>query len=395
VTFSLEDLDFLASPAGEHLLVRLAGEDLSDANTLALLTALRKDHDARQAGAVLTMARLRRRAVEKFGPQAARMFFTEDGLQQASSPAVSAYRAQTLRQGRTLDVCCGIGTDSLALARAGHTVTGLDLDPVRIAIARHNAAVTDLDRADFQVADVCAGIPSGFDAIFYDPARRDAGGRRIYDVERYIPPLSLARSWQAAEILVKLSPGVDLAQLSWYGGVVEFVSVDGELKEALLWLNGADHARLCATLLHDGQAHHWQSGDDDAAMVGLSEPLGWLAEPDPAVIRAGLVGAAARRHNGYLLDETIAYFTTDDRPVSPWLRSWRVLDWMPFHLKKLRAYLRQRGIGQVTVKKRGSPLTPEELISRLKLKGDGSCTLVLTRCQGRPIVVICDDYAVY
>jgi SAM-dependent methyltransferase len=394
VTLTLDDLDFLASPAGERLLARLDGEDLSDANTLTLLTALRKDHDARQAGAALTMARLRDRAAAKFGPRAAGMFFTEDGLQQASSPAVSAYRARTLREGRTLDVCCGIGTDSLELARAGHTVTGLDLDPVRIAIARHNVAVTGLDCADFQVADVCDGIPPGFDAIFYDPARRDASGRRIYDVERYIPPLSLARSWQAAEIVVKLSPGVDLAQLSSYGGVVEFVSVDGELKEALLWLNGADHARLRATLLHDGEAHHWQNGNDDTA-VDLSEPRDWLIEPDPALIRAGLVGAAARQYDGCLLDETIAYFTAGDRPVSPWLRSWRVLDWMPFHLKKLRAYLRQRGIGRVSVKKRGSPLTPEELISRLKLKGDGSCTLVLTRCQGRPIVVICDDYAVY
>ncbi|MBC7870509.1 MAG: SAM-dependent methyltransferase, partial [Chitinophagaceae bacterium] len=65
---------------------------------------------------------------------------------------------------------------------------------------------------------------------------------------------------------------------------------------------------------------------------------------------------------------------------------------MPFNLKKQRAYLRERNVGTVTVKKRGSALTPEGLIADLKLKGDETRTLVLTRCAGRPIVMICSDY---
>ena len=55
------------------------------------------------------------------------------------------------------------------------------------------------------------------------------------------------------------------------------------------------------------------------------------------------------------------------------------LDWMPFNLKRLRATLRERNVGQVTVKKRGSALSPEELIAKLKLKGDNSRVLALTR----------------
>jgi hypothetical protein len=94
------------------------------------------------------------------------------------------------------------------------------------------------------------------------------------------------------------------------------------------------------------------------------------------------------------LDETIAYFTTDDKPDSPWVRTWQILGWMPFNLKKLRAYLREHNVGTVTVKKRGSAITPESLIPQLKLKGDESRTLVLTRCQGAHIVIICADYAV-
>jgi arsenate reductase-like glutaredoxin family protein len=65
---------------------------------------------------------------------------------------------------------------------------------------------------------------------------------------------------------------------------------------------------------------------------------------------------------------------------------------MPFHLKTLRAYLRERGVGRVTVKKRGSPITPEALTAKLKLTGDESRTLIMTRHQGKPIVMICADH---
>ena len=127
-------------------------------------------------------------------------------------------------------------------------------------------------------------------------------------------------------------------------------------------------------------------------MATAAPPHRWLIEPDPALIRAGLVQDVAARFGGNLLDETIAYITADTVPDSAWVRGWQILDWMPFHLKRLRDYLRERGIGRVTVKKRGSPVTPKELTAKLKLKGEQSCTLVLTRHSGQPIVLICEDF---
>ncbi|NJL93087.1 MAG: hypothetical protein HC915_04860 [Anaerolineae bacterium] len=63
--------------------------------------------------------------------------------------------------------------------------------------------------------------------------------------------------------------------------------------------------------------------------------------------------------------------------------------WLPFNLKKLRALLREQDIGQVTVKKRGSPLTPEQLQGQLRLKGGGAhATLILTRLAGQHVALI-------
>lgn len=387
---TLETLEGLQSPSGQAALAALANEDLSDAQTLRLLTRLRRDFVPELAGAVLEQARLRQRGQAKFGADAAALFYTTDALEQASDPLVRRYRALKLAGAQVIDAGCGMGADSLAFAAAGCRVLGLDLDPVRVAIAQHNAAQLGLsDRVRFQVYDLRTGLPELAEAIFFDPARRDTAGRRIHDVEAYEPPLSLMRQWQADRILAKLSPGVDLAQLQTYPGLLEFISVAGDMKEALLWLNEPVGRR--ATLLSDTGTLNWQA--EEIPPRPLSVPLRWLVEPDPALLRAGLVQQVAAAFDGYLLDETIAYFTCAEKPRSAWLRAWRILDWMPFHMKRLRSALREQNVGQVTVKKRGSPLTPEELMRQLRLKGGTqSRTLVLTRHAGNPIVLICADF---
>lgn len=390
MTITLDTLDFLASAQGAALLTRLLTADLSDSHVLPLLTRLRREYTPEQAGAALELTRLRLKAVDKFGDNAARMFFTRAALEQASDPRVRRYRARQTGAISLVDACCGIGADTISFVQGGCTVSGIDHDPLRVAMARLNTAACDLHAA-FAVGDVRDGLPAAA-AVFFDPARRDADDHRIHAVERYLPPLSTIQRWQHPLIIVKLSPGVDLPQLAPYPGGVEFISVSGDLKEACLWL-GAGWIGKRAVLLTDAGEFIWQAGET-AAETTLAEPRGWLVEPDPALIRAGLVAEAAAAFHGSQLDATTAYFTTDSRPESPWVRAWKILDWLPFNLKKLRAYLRERHIGQVTVKKRGTAVTPDDLIPRLRLVGDRSCTLVLTRAQAKQIVLICEDMAV-
>ena len=81
-------------------------------------------------------------------------------------------------------------------------------------------------------------------------------------------------------------------------------------------------------------------------------------------------------------------------------RAWRVETWFPFNLKNLRKELRRRGVGQVVVKKRGSPIQPHDLIRQLRLQKDRQAApnervLFLTQLNDRPIVILCwgEEYA--
>ncbi|MCX2971009.1 MULTISPECIES: class I SAM-dependent methyltransferase [Streptomyces] len=377
----------LLTEEGARLLAELRDHDPAD--ELALATRLRRDHSPALVSAALGQARLRQRAAAKFGASdAARMYFTPDGVEQATRSAVAAYRARRLAElgvRRVADLCCGIGGDAIELARAGIEVLAVDRSPLTCAVLRANADALGLaDRVRVRCADVTEVDVGGFDAVFADPARR--GGRgRVFDPEAYSPPLSwaLRAARRVPHAALKLAPGVPHEALP-ADAEAEWISVGGEVKEAVLWFGSGAGGAVRATLLPGG--HSLVSEPLPAPPVG---PVGrYLYEPDGAVIRAHLVAQVAQRLDGRLVDATIAYVTADALRPTPYARAYEVTDVLPFHLKRLRALLRERGVGTLTVKKRGSAVDPEDLRRRMRLAGPAVATVFLTRVQGAPTMLL-------
>jgi hypothetical protein len=104
------------------------------------------------------------------------------------------------------------------------------------------------------------------------------------------------------------------------------------------------------------------------------------------------VAAVAAGVQGGLLDEHIAYVTSDAAFRTPFARGYRVLDRLPHREKALRAALRERGIGRLTIKKRGVTVVPDELRKRLALRGDAEGTIVLTRATGRGLCLLVEPF---
>ncbi|MBI3158185.1 MAG: methyltransferase domain-containing protein [Chloroflexi bacterium] len=382
-----EDFRALLTPPGQAALADAAAFEPREKDFLSDFQMLAKRHPPDLARAALETAILRREAAAKF-PQAARMYFTRPALEQATPHAVAAHRAARFaRANLILDLACSIGGDALALAHHA-PVVGLDLDPLRLAMARANAAALGLParfiETDLRRLPLARRIPDT--AAFFDPARRADDGRRAFSVERYEPPLSIIHGWlpRLPALAVKVSPGVALDELEGYDCEIEFVSLHGDLKEAVLWFGPFKSARRRATLLPGGHT----LTDENLPQIPVAPPRAYLYEPDPAVLRAGLVAAVGAPLEAAQLDPHIAYLTADRLTETPFARAWAVEDWLPFNLKRLRAALRERNVGRVTVKKRGSPLEPEALIRDLRLKGQEERILFLTHHAGQHIVLI-------
>jgi hypothetical protein len=364
-----------------------------EAEYLSHFQTLCRSYPRDLARSALEIAILRNEAEVKF-PFAEQMYFTRQALQQASSWEVSSYRARRYLGFQALiDLGCSIGGDTLALADIALTI-GIDLDPLRLVMARENVrSLKASHQVDFLQADLTSSIPvsplRSSTALFFDPARR-AGGRRLYSVRDYRPPLSKVRDWLPTypAIGVKISPAVHLDELAGYEAELEFISLRGELKEAVIWFGPLRTTARRATIL---PGPHTLSSDNDfqqSPPLAIGEPRPYLYEPDPTILRAGLVRNLGVQLDAVQLDPDIAYLTAEWRIPTPFARAWLVEDWFPFGLKRLRAYLRERGIGRVAVKKRGSPIQPEELIRDLRLSGEGERVVFLTHLQGKPIVII-------
>ncbi|NLF04017.1 MAG: class I SAM-dependent methyltransferase [Actinomycetales bacterium] len=349
--------------------------------------------DTELVAAALTQSRLRAKAHEKFGDFAEGMLFTPEGLEQATRLTVAAHHAQRYRKAgseRVADLTCGIGADSLAVAGMGIGVLAVEIDELTAALATVNLRHfehAEVRHGDGMAVDLEA---EGVDAVFADPARRTRSGSRRHDPAAYAPPLDdvLALRSRVPALGVKVGPGIPHTAVP-ADAEAQWVSVDGTVVEAGLWFGPlASGGAGRSALVVRGETSTTLS--DDGAHAATGTLGGYLYEPDGAVIRAGLVATLADRLGGHLVDPTIAYITTGTpSSAEPSLATgYRVLDSMPFNVKRLRAYLRERGVGRVTIKKRGTAVTPEALRSQLALKGDASATLVLTRIAGAQHVIV-------
>ena len=174
---------------------------------------------------------------------------------------------------------------------------------------------------------------------------------------------------------VKLGPGLPHRAIP-AGVEAEWVSERGDTVEVGLWAGpGAQPDGRVALLLPDDRMIV------DPAAAGLSAgPVGAvLYEPAGAVIRAGGIAQLGASLGARLLHPDIAYLTGDVAHPTPYATAFEVLEVHPYSEQVLRHWARDRGIGTLEIKKRGLDLDPAVLRKRLKLRGNASATVVLTR----------------
>ncbi len=363
------------------------------ANALSLNEQLRAGGaDPAVVSAALTQSRLRASARSKLGDFAEGMLFTQAGLEQATRLVVAAHHAQRFRAAgvtSVADLTCGLGVDSMALAGLGIRVTAFEIDEATALLADYN--VRHWDDARVVWADAMETLARGrlaVEGIFADPARRTQRGRR-HDPKDYSPPLDdvldLASTYSS--VGVKVGPGIDHAAVP-AGALAQWVSVDGDVVEAGLWLGDlADGGGHSALVIAHGHAHEFRAPVKPGTVGSLQE---YLYEPDGAVIRAGLVGPVADMLGATLVDDTIAYLTADRLPDSPFVKGFRILEVVDYSERAIAKALAARDVGTLEIKKRGMDIDPDTLRKRLKLKGKGKATLFATRVDARRVGIVAE-----
>jgi hypothetical protein len=393
-----DQLRFLCSPSGAEAVE--AAKELG-ADPLAAVTALRRRWQRDEAAAVLELVALRRRAAGRFS-RADSMFFDREALEQASGERIARWRARRFA-GRQIvaDLCCGIGGDTIALA-APARVVAVDADRMRLLLLRENARVYSV--AD-RVQPICGWVPEAAPAVtaaFADPSRRvgeHGARRRTRSLAAMSPPLEalLALTSRIPDMGIKLSPAVDnqelTAALRGRPYELEFISDGGECREAVLWLGEFVTGARRASVLPAAQTKRVSVAEDEPAARPSQARVGAvLYEPDPAIIRAGMIAAVAEELDGWTLDPQIAYLSSNRLCSSPFVTAYVVRESMPFQLRRLRQALAAGGYRDVVVKKRGFPMEPEalrrQLLPHLGRGSNGVATVIVTRVGKGHLAII-------
>lgn len=349
--------------------------------------ALRKEFAPDLVRAALTLATLRSQARSRF-TRAEQMWFDRTRLEQATQELVARHKARRFAriEGQpVLDLCSGIGADAIAIVEHC-SVTAVDSSLLASWFTHQNARVYGVsDRIKTQTSSVESVDASG-QFVHLDPDRRSHGQRQVR-LEFGSPPLEYLQqlTQTAAGGAIKVSPA------SNFGGKfpnceIELVSVHGECKEATIWFGTLREATpFRATVLPVGQSI---AGDPWDYRPQLS-PLGkYLFDPDPAVVRAGLVDCLAQSLGLFRLDDAEEYLTGDQIVESPMIRGFEVLADLSNHLTEIRDYFRRSSFGQVEIKCRHIRIEADAVRRKLPLPGKEPAVLLFAKIAGRARAIV-------
>jgi hypothetical protein len=251
-------------------------------------------------------------------------------------------------------------------------------------------------------------LPTGEGArhtgAWLDPARRIPGAadalgrtRRVFRLVSISPTWatvqSIARSLPATG--AKLSPSFPHAAIP-VGTEAQWTSFAGEVLECAIWWGPLVTTAGRSALVVGAKGRSWTIREADAGPSGAVAPVAsslaqvgtWLYEPDRAVIRAGLTGALTSVVDGVELDSGVGYVSSDNCLDVGYARRFAVVESMPLNIKALRAWLRDRDVGRVTIKKRGVILDADGLRRQLRLSGSVEMTLVITRVRNHQVCLV-------
>ena len=379
---------WLSSPAGRAVVADISADPAAELAEVARLRSA--GYALEQVSAAVECAQARDRVRERLG--ASDWLLSRVGVEQATRPEVARLRAtRFVDQRLVVDLTCGLGFDLAALTAVSAAV-GVDQDPATAILAGANVPEALVACCDARSVRIPARA-----AVFVDPMRRDASGRRL-SPEHSSPPLSWVLTLPVATLGVKVAPGLDRSLVP-DDHEFEVVSADGDVVEAGIYRGAARRGsvRRRATLLRrevrtdpaSAVASYELTDQDLPSCVPVASTVDgfeeYLYEPDGAVIRAGLVAAVCQPVSGALIDPQVALITSAQRHLTPFAATFQLLDAMPFSLKTLRQRVREYAPGSVVVKTRATALSAEGVRRALPTTAGGrELVVMLTRVGTAP-----------
>ena len=339
---TLNDLDILRTEE-----VRRAIDENIERDPAKIALSKGVPHTALVATQVKYLQRARRKLPALYE---ARCIIPPRAFEQCSSQ--ESARRKPLSGGAVLDMTCGLGIDTMALAEHFERVVSIERDEVLAEVVRYNISLLGIDNVEVVTAsseEYVATTSEHFDWIFVDPDRRSAEGKKMVCMEDCSPNVValMPRLREISErVAIKLSPMFDCAEAFRLcsPAEVEVVSIGGECKEVNIYTN-AERDMLRIAVIGDGE---WSFGNEAMVAESSAEAFTpteyrYLLVPDVALQKARVAIAALKSHaaiwsnNGYAFARELP---TEPLPA----RIFEIESIEPYRPKELKRRLKGEGV---------------------------------------------------
>ncbi|MBI4451653.1 methyltransferase domain-containing protein [Candidatus Woesearchaeota archaeon] len=331
---------------------------------LSAQTVLQKCADAGFSGAdldeALSIATARHRTAKIPFP----IYMTVEDERFATNWHVAQYRASRLACDSLLEIGCGIGIQTLAFARTCKRVIAVDIDARKVQYARMNAGLLGANNVEFHVADGGSFKPAVKpDFVFCDPARPPEEELRTTASLSPRPETLLQLYPDAA---IELPPRIQSVP---FDAELEWSSVNHILNRLTAYCGKLKKCERSAVSLPDRSRLENISASTKLPVCDSS--LNYLAEPDEAVVAAGLLDKAG--FEGCMFD---SFITSNNTQSNPFIKaSFRVIYDGSDDVAALRDVLRKAGVGEVVV--RSADAIERQRVLEYGLEGEATAHVII------------------
>lgn len=287
-------------------------------------------------------------------------------LEQCSSELTAKYKASLCSGKSSVDLTGGFGIDSYFLGQSFARHTYIEQNKELYDVVRQNFKSLGVETVSTHCGSGIEWIASTQelpDLVFIDPSRRVAGGKKFV-LDQCEPNLVEVQDIllkKAKRVLYKLSPLLDISALfEQLKGVeaIHIVSVKNECKELLVLAsekNEADPRIHTINFLNDLEEERFEFSLQDihAKTNRYSKALTYLYEPNASLLKSGAFDYMADAFKLHKLHSNTQLYTSHEL-----LGNWpgRVFEILDITFQK------------VNVISRNHPMSPKQLVKKLKLK---------------------------
>ena len=339
---TLNDLDILRTEE-----VRRAIDENIECDPAKIALSKGVPHAALVATQVKYLQRARRKLPALYE---ARCIIPPRAFEQCSSQ--ESARRKPLSGGAVLDMTCGLGIDTMALAEHFERVVSIERDEVLAEVVRYNMSLLGITNVEVVTAsseEYVVSTAEHFDWVFVDPDRRSAEGKKMVCMEDCSPNVVelMPRLREISErVAIKLSPMFDCAEAFRLcsPAEVEVVSIGGECKEVNIYTNAPQDV-LRIAVIGDGE---WSFGSEamtaePSAEAFAPEEYRYLLVPDVALQKARVAISALRPHASIWSNNGYAF--ARELPAEPLpVRIFEIVSIEPYRPKELKRRLKGEGV---------------------------------------------------